>query len=681
MKRLIYFSIFIALSLNFKTNLLNSSVFFNEFQYDGESLVVGRLINSGKNGLFHQSGFLGWTHPVPQNWDKYWYQYDSFRYGYYFDHYEFYYSQAGGQAFFFGLFCKLTGLSGNTALQTFWWLVSISTAFIFSLFILWVQRRWGWATAIFVFITICFSQWVTAFGRNLFWVLGAFYLPFIAALWYLQKYEPRVQHPLRLTFWLMFAAMLLKCLLTGFEYITTVLVMAITPWIFYAIMEQWALKKFLQRAATASVGVLTATVTALALLAVQLSFVMGSLGDGLQWIIFSFGKRTHGQSENYDVMFQQSLDSSLWDVLQTYWNGYAFNITHWFDFPLWKMLARVSFGYCVVVFAMISFIVWTSKTIRQFPVFRRQQIALMAMLWVSLLAPLSWFVIFKGHSYIHTHINHIVWHQPFMLIGAAFTGSTFWFFIQRIKDSGKKDVGKPSSVLASSTPVTRRSIFKKTVYWCLGGLTVAIFLRLFVFEPVRVSGSSMESTLVEGDWVVVNKLRYGARLPRCIADIPIVNVLTWIKSIRESDCNRLWHYRRAPGYSDIRRGDAVVFIRAGEGQLVKRVVGLPGERLEIRSGQVWINDEPIDDLPQGFRNDTILKSPGWTWSDYGPVLIPEASGVRREYFVMGDNRDNSVDSRHFGRISEEQIVGKVSLIIFPSNRYTDNKRHIFQTIH
>jgi len=117
------------------------------------------------------------------------------------------------------------------------------------------------------------------------------------------------------------------------------------------------------------------------------------------------------------------------------------------------------------------------------------------------------------------------------------------------------------------------------------------------------------------------------------------------------------------GYAGIRRGDVAVFLRRGEGQLVKRIIGLPGERLEIRAGKIWINDAPIDEphsIVQGSRTDTLLQSSGWTWNDYGPVLLAETFDELREYFVMGDNRDISIDSRVFGRIAEEQIIGTVS---------------------
>jgi len=125
MKKLIFAVLFIFLALNFKSNVWNACSFFEGFQYDSESLVVGRLLHSQKHGLLDEAGLLGWVHSVPTNPNKYVYQYEACFYDYPFDSYEAYYSQSGGQAYLYGLICRITGLKGNAALQTLWWLVSI----------------------------------------------------------------------------------------------------------------------------------------------------------------------------------------------------------------------------------------------------------------------------------------------------------------------------------------------------------------------------------------------------------------------------------------------------------------------------------------------------------------------------------------------------------------------------
>ncbi|MDR1155698.1 MAG: signal peptidase I [Bacteroidales bacterium] len=686
---LFYLSVWVLLTLNFKGNILSSAWdFYHTFQYDSESLVVGRLSLSESEGLSAHAGFLGRVKPVPAGSDPFWYQYDLYRYGGEFETYEGYYSQPAGQAFLYGLVCKITGLSGDTALEMLWWLVSMFSAFMFTAFSGWVLCRWGWTVAVFTVLSIGFSQWVTAFGYNLYWILGAFYLPFVAALRYLQKYGRSAKHPLKATFWLMFTAMLLKCLLNGFEFITATLVMAMTPWVFYAVMYGWDWRQFFRRVAAASGGALAAVAATMVWLAVQLSFVMGSVGEGFEYILWSFGKRAHGGGGEFDPVFQESIDSSQWDVLVTYWNGHAFNLAHWSENVLWQSISKVGFGFCVLVFLFLTWVVLKSKTIRERPAFRRQQVALTVMLWLSLMAPLSWFVIFKGHSYLHTHMDHIVWHMPFMLLGAVLMGSVLWFFI-RTRLIGS--VPNPQPDCASSTPESkptrnsksRTRNLRRTVFCCLSIFLIIILLRLFVFEPCRVSGDSMEATLLSGDWLAVNKLRYGGRLPQCIADIPIINVLTWIPGIRHNDEQRQWSYRRLPGYADLQYNDVVVFAPPGHRQQnVKRVVGLPGDTVEIRAGQVWVNGNRLEEImtimygQQRNIPDDPSRETGWPNGDYGPVDVPDGSvpGSYPSCFLLGDNRDNSFDSRHHGVVTLDRIVGKASFVLFSSGRDRSGKR-------
>jgi hypothetical protein len=441
-KKILLFGSFVVLllSLNFKMNVANSAFvpFFDYFQRDGESLVVGRLALSERYSIFSDGRFLGWVQPALAGKNLYNYQYEAYHNTYDFESYEAYYSHPAYQALLYGAICSVTGLKGYPALNFLQWLVGIFTASMFALFIVWVQRRWGWATAFFVLFTICFSQWLTVFGRNLFWITGAFYVPFVSALWYLQKYESNEKNHLNTTFWLMFCTMLFKCLFTGFEFITTALVMSVTPWFFYAIAEKWEWGKFIKSLLSASAGSIAAVIAGMVCLTRQLSVVTGSINEGVKYILFSFSRRTHGYGGEMDSYFRESLDSSLWGVLKAYWNEYAINLSHWFYHPFWQSVGKISFGSFVLLFLSMTVIVFLTKKIRLHPAFRHQQIALVAMLWVSLLAPLSWIIIFKGHSYVHTHMNHIVWHLPFMLLGATLTGSTLWFFIRYFFETVKK---------------------------------------------------------------------------------------------------------------------------------------------------------------------------------------------------------------------------------------------------
>jgi signal peptidase I len=151
-----------------------------------------------------------------------------------------------------------------------------------------------------------------------------------------------------------------------------------------------------------------------------------------------------------------------------------------------------------------------------------------------------------------------------------------------------------------------------------GALAVALLVKTFLLQAFYIPSESMVHTLEVGDRVLVNKLSYDLH--------------------------------------DVNRGDIIVFEKPpGEGgdieDLIKRVVGLPGETIEGRDGQVFIDGEPLD--------EPYLDA-GVVTSDFGPVEVPEG-----QVFMMGDNRPNSRDSRFFGPIDQETIVGRAFLRVWP----------------
>ncbi len=155
-------------------------------------------------------------------------------------------------------------------------------------------------------------------------------------------------------------------------------------------------------------------------------------------------------------------------------------------------------------------------------------------------------------------------------------------------------------------------------------LLAALLLRTFVIQPYYIPSASMEPTLKDGDKVLVNKLSYDLH--------------------------------------SIHRGDVIVFKKPpddttpGIKDLIKRVIGLPGETIAGRNGQIYINGNLLREswLPKVDQNIT---------STFGPIQIPAG-----EYFVMGDNRDDSTDSRVFGPIPKKLVVGRAFLIVWPISR-------------
>lgn len=167
---------------------------------------------------------------------------------------------------------------------------------------------------------------------------------------------------------------------------------------------------------------------------------------------------------------------------------------------------------------------------------------------------------------------------------------------------------------------------------------LALFLTAFVFQSYEVDGPSMQTTLQNKDRLIVLKV------PR-----------TWA---------RITHHNYVP-----HRADIIIFnhpdvagLGLGDKQLIKRVIGLPGDRVVVKDGKLTIYNK---EHPNGFSPDATLP--------YGKV-IKETSGEvdlvvpPGEVFVCGDNRANSLDSRYFGTVPVEDIVGKLGLRIYPFNQ-------------
>ena len=165
---------------------------------------------------------------------------------------------------------------------------------------------------------------------------------------------------------------------------------------------------------------------------------------------------------------------------------------------------------------------------------------------------------------------------------------------------------------------------------------LALFVRTFVVQAFKIPTGSMENNLLIGDHLLVNKLVSGP------------SATSFERTILPM--------------RDPRRGDVVVFKYPDEPErdFIKRVIGLPGETLELRNKKVYINGQPLDE-PYVHFLEPATEGQEVTSFDvrerYGPVRIPDG-----QYFVMGDNRDNSQDSRYWGFLPRHYIKGKALMI-------------------
>lgn len=190
------------------------------------------------------------------------------------------------------------------------------------------------------------------------------------------------------------------------------------------------------------------------------------------------------------------------------------------------------------------------------------------------------------------------------------------------------------------TPVRRRSLGREVAESVVVAIVLALFIRTFLVQAFKIPTSSMEENLLVGDQLLVNKLVYSPTSG------------TW---------ENLLLGKRAP-----RRGDVVVFKYPEDPSrdFIKRVIGLPGEDLRIANKRVYVDGRPLDEPYVHFLRPPLpethagygLDDPA-SHGEWGPQRVPAG-----QLFVMGDNRDNSRDSRYWGFLPSDQVRGRAVLV-------------------
>jgi len=182
----------------------------------------------------------------------------------------------------------------------------------------------------------------------------------------------------------------------------------------------------------------------------------------------------------------------------------------------------------------------------------------------------------------------------------------------------------------------QKSVLREWVESILIALLLAMFIRTFIIQAFKIPSGSMRMTLIEGDRILVNKLRFGPKVPA--TDF------------------------RLPGFSHPRRGDVVVFVSPEDHSkdFIKRLIAFGGETVEIKLGDIYINGQLIDD-------PRIKNTYYYNRGQYGEIgekiKVPEGS-----YFVLGDNSGSSRDSRYWGFVPEDFLIGRAELIYWPPQR-------------
>lgn len=194
-------------------------------------------------------------------------------------------------------------------------------------------------------------------------------------------------------------------------------------------------------------------------------------------------------------------------------------------------------------------------------------------------------------------------------------------------------VGDVSIAKGKKKAERSKSLLREYLEVIIAAVILALFIRTFLVQTYKIPSGSMESTLEVGDQILVSKFLYGVRLP--IVNKVLIPITT------------------------PRRGDVIVFIFPQDRKVdfIKRVIGIPGDTVEIRNKKLLINGELVNDEFARYTEPSGMSAMIKPRDMFGPVRVPV-----NKYFVMGDNRDHSHDSRWWGYVDIEDIRGKAFLI-------------------
>lgn len=182
----------------------------------------------------------------------------------------------------------------------------------------------------------------------------------------------------------------------------------------------------------------------------------------------------------------------------------------------------------------------------------------------------------------------------------------------------------------------KKTIVREWVESIIVAFILAMVIRTFVIQAFKIPTGSMRPTLLEGDLILVNKFIYGAKAP-------FTNL-------------------RLPAIRQLIRGDVIVFIYPEDRKkdFIKRLVGLPGETIEIKNGTIYIDDKPLLDP---LFSQRYYYNRGDSAGEGQKLVVPKDN-----FFVLGDNSASSRDSRYWGFVPKENILGKAILIYWPPRR-------------
>jgi hypothetical protein len=310
---------------------------------------------------------------------------------------------------------RSAGLSGVERLDVLKGLAVAALAGVLAYFLVLMGRDLGLAAAVAGLLLIILSPWLTIFAKNLYWVPFTWFLPIVLTWRAFVWRHPTSRSELTTASAVISLALLVKCF-CGFEYIPEIAGGAVTIALYGTIRHEKPPREFVISGVTIVAFLVGAVVLAVAAQIIALWFFFGSLQASLGDFIGRVASRTYGDAGAYTGLYAESLKSSVWKVLDIYWKSSPLlSVGPWFSANALQVVIALALPFVIVCIVLLA-VKRTADNVR---------IVMATSLLVigCFAASISWFVLAKGHSYIHRHLNFVLWHVPFLIVfGAATVG-------------------------------------------------------------------------------------------------------------------------------------------------------------------------------------------------------------------------------------------------------------------
>ncbi|MBK9927842.1 MAG: hypothetical protein IPP66_21425 [Anaerolineales bacterium] len=394
-----------------------------------EIYIMGRLVKSRQSGIFSAGGLLGIGDVAVGGYERRVIENQNRKYnkGTDFSKFWTYKSHPGFQGVIYSTFDAWTNFAPSTNLFVFRLGISLFLSMILSAFCLWVISELGWLASISVAIYILISKWLALLGGNLFWSLWSFYLPLLVISIWLRTNEglDNARWMFRFSV-IVFVLSLVKILFSGFEFITSALLMTTVPFVYYAVLNRWKKDIFIGRMISLSISLVGSVLVGLAVLCIQIKMDLGSFQKAVNHIIFSWNNRTYGSEfiATGKAATMGDVIERTTEVIRIYIDGYAFSLSNRLPTNmLWaKDLVDGRYSYLLILFAIATCMIFVLNSFSKKANTDRKGLALVVTTWYSILGPLSWLLIFRDHAFGHAVLDFIVWQMPFTLYGFALVG-------------------------------------------------------------------------------------------------------------------------------------------------------------------------------------------------------------------------------------------------------------------